>query len=246
MQSSDKKKNDSLRELQTALHNLVRKESKKTRFNFDKKYAFEHPNSLHSLNILHRRIHSLEGIDDLKDIKTIYYRLNENLRKTPKGIFIEEEINKFLNTISIGIKGQDFKVKDLEGNTLRLSDFRGKKYVLLHFWATWCGSCITEFPKINNLMNEYGNKLQIINIAVLSDKKVDKIKNMLGKNPLKGIQVSSIQNQKEGLDVIEKKYPIDILPLKFLIDKEGAIIYRAYGNGEEEHDELRYLLEGIQ
>jgi thiol-disulfide isomerase/thioredoxin len=52
-----------------------------------------------------------------------------------------------------GAEAYDFELTDLQGNTVSLSDFRGKK-VLLNFWATWCGPCRAEIPHMTRLYGE--------------------------------------------------------------------------------------------
>ncbi len=66
------------------------------------------------------------------------------------------------------------KVPDVEFNLLnastassKLSDYRGK-LVLLDFWATWCGSCLQTFPKMDSLQKEFKNNLQVIFINSMS------------------------------------------------------------------------------
>src|SRR5512139_2468506 len=58
-------------------------------------------------------------------------------------------------------KGQpapDFTLKDLDGKVVKLSDFRGKKVVLLDFWATWCNICKREMPVLERVYKEYRDR----------------------------------------------------------------------------------------
>ena len=58
-----------------------------------------------------------------------------------------------------------FELKDLNGRTVRLSDFKGN-IVLLNFWATWCAPCRVEMPDLVKLQNEYQSKgLQIVGVT---------------------------------------------------------------------------------
>lgn len=66
----------------------------------------------------------------------------------------------------IGYAG-DFTLEDLEGNTHRLTDYRGK-WVLVNYWATWCPPCLNEIPELINLHSDKDNNLIVIGIAIQS------------------------------------------------------------------------------
>ena len=67
----------------------------------------------------------------------------------------------------------DFTLESLDGNNLRLSDFRGKA-VLLNFWATWCAPCKIEMPWFVDFQKEYGEQgLQIVGVAMDDSSKED-------------------------------------------------------------------------
>ena len=57
---------------------------------------------------------------------------------------------------SAGGKASDFTLKDLNGANVSLSDFLGKKVILVSFWATWCAPCLKEMPHLDQLQNELG------------------------------------------------------------------------------------------
>ena len=81
----------------------------------------------------------------------------------------KEELQKPVRTDSsewIGKPAPDFQVTDLKGETLSLKDYRGQ-VVLLDFWATWCGPCIAEMPKVKKTYETYKDqKFQIIGISL--------------------------------------------------------------------------------
>ena len=65
-----------------------------------------------------------------------------------------------------GHPAPDFELKTLEGDTLRLSDFKGQP-VLVNFWATWCGPCIIEFPELVKFQRMYGGRnFRVVTISV--------------------------------------------------------------------------------
>ena len=60
----------------------------------------------------------------------------------------------------VGTEASDFELKDMKGNTVKLSDYKGKK-VYLKFWATWCGPCRMVGPIISELAKDYDGKLVV-------------------------------------------------------------------------------------
>lgn len=126
----------------------------------------------------------------------------------------------------IGKPAPDFQVVDLKGEELSLKKFRGQ-VVLLDFWATWCGPCIAEMPKVKQTYEKYKDqKFQIIGIS--SDR---------SKQPLEAYI------EKEGLDWIHtwdenrdlrNLYGIIGIPTAFLIDGEGVIRKASLGGFDVE------------
>lgn len=77
----------------------------------------------------------------------------------------------------------EFSLRDLAGNTINLSDYRGK-VVVLNFWATWCPPCRKEIPDFNELQKQYGDRgLQFIGIA-LDEEGIAVVKKWVDKNPV--------------------------------------------------------------
>jgi len=115
----------------------------------------------------------------------------------------------------VGKPAPDFKVMDVNGEELSLKDYRGQ-VVLLDFWATWCGPCINEMPKLKNTYQNYKDqKFQIIAISL------DR-----SKTPL------DAYIEKEGLAwehywdqdrKVRTQYGVTAIPTAFLIDGEGII-----------------------
>jgi thiol-disulfide isomerase/thioredoxin len=85
---------------------------------------------------------------------------------------IEMKVNK---TVSIGDVAPAFSVKTLDGKDLKLADFKGK-YVVLDFWATWCGPCVAETPHLKALYDAYSANPNFAMISLSLDEKVDEPK----------------------------------------------------------------------
>lgn len=63
----------------------------------------------------------------------------------------------------VGKEASDFELKDMKGNTVKLSDYKGKK-VYLKFWATWCGPCRQSMPELNKLVEEKDRNFEILTV----------------------------------------------------------------------------------
>jgi thiol-disulfide isomerase/thioredoxin len=130
------------------------------------------------------------------------------------------------------IMAPDFTLADSEGNTLRLSDFRGK-VVLLNFWATWCGPCRREIPVFLKLYEKYNDR---------------------------GFEIIGVSVDQQGWDVItpfmdnfEMSYPVVLfnrqvimnyggiqsIPTSFFINREGEVVERIIGLRPDEYFETR-------
>ena len=83
---------------------------------------------------------------------------------SPLGIIFTALIAFSPATVRQETKAPQLEVKDLDGHTVRLSDYQGK-VVLINFWATWCPPCRAEMPDLVRLQREYGEDLQIIGIT---------------------------------------------------------------------------------
>ncbi|WP_258881082.1 TlpA family protein disulfide reductase [Clostridium tagluense] len=114
------------------------------------------------------------------------------------------------------IAALNFKLKDLNGKDVALSDFKGKK-VFLNFWASWCGPCKAEMPTIEKLYQQTKDSdLVILTINIGEDKST--AKSFIDNNKYNfTVLVDSNQN-------VAAQYNISALPTSFFIDKEGNIV----------------------
>lgn len=111
----------------------------------------------------------------------------------------------------------NFTLKDLDGKTVNLNDYKGK-VILLDFWATWCAPCKIEIPGFIELYTKYrAQGLQVLGFAV--DEPVSKVKSYSAQ--MKMNYPVLIGEGRE--DVQEAFGPLIGLPTTFIIDREGRI-----------------------
>jgi peroxiredoxin len=128
-------------------------------------------------------------------------------------------------------KAPDFILNSIDGNEIKLSDYKGKK-VILNFWATWCGWCKVEIPDFVKFYNENKNKVVIIGIAVGS--KESEVKEIVKKYKIT-YPVCIVDKN------VEKLYgPIKVVPTSFIIDEKGYIKGKKVGIMREK--ELKEIL----
>ncbi len=110
----------------------------------------------------------------------------------------------------------DFALKDENGATVRLSDYRGK-VVLLNFWATWCGPCKIEIPWFVQFESQYKDKgFAVIGIS-MDEGGWDEVKPYVRR-------VNVNYRILMGNDEVAMQYGgVEALPTSFLIDRDGRI-----------------------
>ncbi|MDP4084609.1 MAG: TlpA disulfide reductase family protein [Bacillota bacterium] len=124
------------------------------------------------------------------------------------------------NGLKIGAKAPDFELTTLTGETVKLSDLKGKK-VMLNFWATWCPPCKAEMPEMEKFYKQKDPNLVLI--AVNIDPEND-VKGFAAKDGI----TFPILLDKDGS--VNKTYQILAIPTTYFIDQKG-IIQNKYTGG---------------
>jgi peroxiredoxin len=160
-----------------------------------------------------------EALVDMGKIKEAK-KLLDNLKKLVSKREARH-IAMFKKTIdTIGKPAKEFNEKDMQGKEFSLKKYKGK-YILLDFWATWCGPCRRELPNIKEIWEKYKNKDFVI-LGVSLDTSRKKLEKFLEKEQINWPQYFDAKGWKNK---IAKLYNVRAIPFTVLIDKEGKVKY---------------------
>lgn len=121
----------------------------------------------------------------------------------------------------------EFELQTLSGETVRLSDYEGKK-VILNFWATWCPPCKAEMPHMQNFYAQYGEDVEIIAVNLMSrDNGINAVKEFVEANEL------TFPIPLDVDDVYGKKYEVKTIPTSYIINTKGEAIQKIVGPMDE-------------
>ena len=152
---------------------------------------------------------------------TLYNRLSGEVELGGIAAAVQEESNEKTASEAQAkpSPAPDFTVYDLEGNPVKLSDFRGKP-VLLNFWGSWCGPCQREMPDFQDYYDNYGDKVHFF-IVNLTDGKKETVESASAFIAENGYTFPVYYDT--DLDAA-MHYGVTGLPVSYLIDAEGRFV----------------------
>jgi peroxiredoxin len=176
---------------------------------------------------------------DPAPLLAMYDSLDPSLKDMEVAKQLKKSIDGLMVT-SIGAVAPDFTQADADGKPVKLSSFRGK-YVLLDFWASWCGPCRQENPNVVRAYNKYKSKnFTILGVSLDKPGAKDAWQAAVKSDGLVWTQVSDLKfwdNEAAGL------YAVRAIPQNYLIDPQGKIIGKNL-RGEELQKKLAELFPG--
>lgn len=177
----------------------------------------------------------MEDLDD-STLNQLYSGLDTAVQHSVFGEPIGTKLASEKKT-AVGQMAPDFTMNDTTGNPVSLSSFRGK-YVLVDFWASWCGPCRAENPNVVKAYNEYkGKNFTILGVSL--DKSKDAWEKAIKDDHLNWNQVSDLQYWDNA---VAKLYGIQAIPANFLIGPDGKIVAKNL-RGDALENELARLLQ---
>lgn len=155
---------------------------------------------------------------DATEINKFLSALDEKGKKTAYGEKVLAAMKKSSST-SIGSPAPDFSLKTPDGKDVSLKSLQGQ-YVLIDFWASWCGPCRKENPAVVAAYNQFKDKGFTV-LGVSLDEDGDAWKKAIEKDKLTWTQVSDLQGWTSS---VAQLYNVQSIPANFLIDKTGKIV----------------------
>ena len=140
-----------------------------------------------------------------------------------------QEVTHFPGEQAIDLSGQkasDFTLSDLAGKPVKLSSLRGK-VVLLDFWATWCGPCRIEMPRVQKFHDEFQGKGLVV-LGVNDGEDAGRIETFLKRN---GYSFRILLDRDQS---VAARYQVTGIPSLFVIDRNGVISSHFIGLRDEE------------
>ena len=190
------------------------------------KFINSHPDYAIIPNIIDKLAHS--GYD-VSAIELLCKNLSNEQRQSALGelMSIRCEIAKS-NCGIAGSKALDFTLTSVDDKAITLSECYAKSFVLLDFWASWCGPCIREIPELQKLHSQHNDRLQIISISV--DESKAQWQDAIAKYELSQWHQLIANNSEECYFAEQANtalaYGVEQIPCFILIDTNGTIIGR--------------------
>ncbi len=126
----------------------------------------------------------------------------------------------------------DFSLQDTEEKTHKFSDLRGK-VVIVNFWAVWCPPCRKEMPSLERLRKKMEKK-DVAILAINQGEETEQILSFLwGLEPVPQFPILLDKDMKVSID-----WKVTGLPMTFIVNRKGKIIYRMIGGREFDHPDI--------
>ncbi len=156
-----------------------------------------------------------DNVDRLDKLVTGFAKKRPSLRATK---VMQEKVDRFKN-VAIGAAAPDLSARTPNGEELSLRDIEAD-YILIDFWASWCGPCISQVPDLKKVYRDFKDKgFEILSVSI--DAREEKWLSAISKHQLDWKHISDLKGWKSEL---AEGYNVTFIPFNLIIDGEGNIV----------------------
>lgn len=135
------------------------------------------------------------------------------------GLFAQEEdldAKYAADLLKPGTPAPEFVLNDINGNSVKMSQFRGKTVVLI-FWASWCPDCRAEVPALKDLQAKTDPD-KVVFVSISSDRTVEAWKKYVAENEMGGVQLYKDKSK------VSEDYHVKWIPSQYVIGPDGKVV----------------------
>jgi len=178
-------------------------------------FVITNPNSYVSLDYIMSQYHVIANPEMFE---AMYDGMSADFKNSADGKIVKEAID-LTKRFAIGQRAIEFTQNDTSGSPVALASLKGK-YILIDFWASWCGPCRAEYPYLHKAYDKFkGKNFEIIGVS-LDDKRA-LWTNSIKQNKFDWLEVCDLKGHQNE---VVREYGINAIPQSLLLDPQGFII----------------------